>query len=66
MKNDFSDAAPSPLNERAFRYSKPTKEAVRRWLFRVIAARRPPPSMDEIRDELWCSPQAQGIEGRER
>jgi hypothetical protein len=34
-------------------YAKPTKEAVRDWLHRVIASRSPPPDGQAIRDELW-------------
>jgi hypothetical protein len=31
---------------------KPTKQAVRDWLRREVEAHRPPPSPDEVRDEL--------------
>ena len=35
------------------RYQRPTKYKVRLWLARVIASRRPPPSIGEIQKDLW-------------
>jgi hypothetical protein len=32
---------------------RPTKEEVRRWLKLVIAAHTPPPSITDIRHDLW-------------
>lgn len=61
MKNDSREPAKSPTMERTLRYSKPTKEAVRGWLLGLIAARRPPPAMKEIQDDLWYSPRSQGM-----
>lgn len=34
-------------------YSRPTKHQVRDWLRREIAKHAPPPSIDEIRRDLW-------------
>jgi hypothetical protein len=45
------DRAPGEADAR--RYKRPTKEEVREWLKTMIASRRPPPAMDEIRRELW-------------
>jgi hypothetical protein len=38
---------------RAPRYKRPTKEEIRTWLARAIASQLPPPSIDEIRRDLW-------------
>ena len=32
---------------------RPSKAEVRDWLARVIASRRPPPAMDDIKRDLW-------------
>jgi hypothetical protein len=35
------------------RHARPSKEEVRCWLRRVIAARTPPPPIAEIQRDLW-------------
>jgi hypothetical protein len=61
MKNDPEVAVPPPAPDGSLRYVRPTKEAMRSWLRRVIAARRPPPGMQDIQDELWYVPRSQGL-----
>lgn len=60
MKIDQFDEVPDSSKEErvvgargATWYKRPTKEEVRRWLARVVASRRPPPSIDEIQRDLW-------------
>lgn len=61
MKEKSKDAVALPFSERFFRYRKPNKEAVRTWLIRVIATKKPPPEINEIQDDLWYVPRSQGL-----
>lgn len=65
MKNDSKIEVPSPASERSRRFAKPTKEAVRAWLLRVIAAKTPPPEIQKIQDDLWYVPRSQGLKDEE-
>lgn len=71
MKIDQSVETPDPpetgngLRKGATpRYRRPTKEDVRLWLARVIASGRPPPSIFEIKNDLWRTPSGddEGVE----
>jgi len=61
MKDDSTSAVVSQSSTRVLRYSRPSKEAVRAWLLRLIAAKKPPPAMADIQDDLWYVPRAQGM-----
>ena len=36
------------------KYTKPSKEEVRAWLKDRAEKRTQPPSLEQIRNELWC------------
>jgi len=61
MKNDQNPSVErQPLHESAVADvaagdRRPSKDEVRAWLARVIASRRPPPAMDDIKRALWRS-----------
>jgi hypothetical protein len=62
MKNDPESAASASASKTDCCYAKPTKEAIRAWLHRVIASRRPPPDIQEIKGELWYVLRSKGRE----
>lgn len=43
----------SPAGDIVTEYVAPTKEEIRRWLSNQIASRQAPPSLAEIRRDLW-------------
>lgn len=61
MKNDPEKTVQLPVPDRYLRYARPGKEAVRAWLLRVIASRRPPPEIREIQNDLWYLPRSEGM-----
>ncbi|MES3022801.1 MAG: hypothetical protein V4857_14585 [Pseudomonadota bacterium] len=60
MKNDPNSAVPPSAAAHVYRYTKPSEEATRVWLRRMIAVRKPPAATGEIQDDLWFVPRSEG------